>query len=347
MHAYEIIILPVGGMCTPLKGDTIFGHFCWQVAYDDSLLEGGLEQNLAYYTERPFAVFSSAFPVAEKRHGEREYFFKRPDLPLDWVFPNKGKDRIEAMRDRKRQKTQKWVLVNESLDLDLSKNKYFSDLDLTHYFLRSGESFGCALDEQIGFSRILAQSHNTINRVTGTTGTGEFAPYVKHSTYFLPIATLAIFVVLDQQVTDIDRITKGMERIGKFGYGSDAGTGMGRFTVVGSREIRIETAKQANALYFLGPVAPKPGSFEAAFFSPFTRYGKHGDVLARASNPFKNPVIAADEGAVFVPRDTNDLTKSYWGTGLTGLSLAKPETVFQGYSMCLPFHLPGRWGGEK
>jgi len=54
---YEITIRPVSGFGTPLKGDTLFGHFCWQAAYDASILNGGLNQWIACYAEKPCAVF--------------------------------------------------------------------------------------------------------------------------------------------------------------------------------------------------------------------------------------------------------------------------------------------------
>jgi len=63
---YEIIIKPESGFGTPLKGDTIFGHICWQVSYNPELLNGGLEKWIACYGERPFAVFSSAWPKIKK-----------------------------------------------------------------------------------------------------------------------------------------------------------------------------------------------------------------------------------------------------------------------------------------
>jgi len=57
---YEITLQPRSAMITPLKGDTLFGHFCWQAAHDPSLVDGSLDQQMARYDKAPFAVFSSA-----------------------------------------------------------------------------------------------------------------------------------------------------------------------------------------------------------------------------------------------------------------------------------------------
>lgn len=72
------------------------------------------------------------------------------------------------------------------------------------------------------------------------------------------------------------------------------------------------------------------------FYSPFTRFGKHGDVLAKSSNPFKNPVIMADEGAVFIPKNNEVFRKPYVGSAIRDLSKAKTTTIAQGYAPYIP-----------
>ena len=49
MKLYDVTIHPLSAFGTPLKGDTLFGQFCWQVAYDPGLVDGGLEKNLDRY----------------------------------------------------------------------------------------------------------------------------------------------------------------------------------------------------------------------------------------------------------------------------------------------------------
>jgi CRISPR-associated protein Csm4 len=62
---FVMTLEPQGALGTPLKGDTLFGHFCWQAQYDPDLINDGLESRLRSYAEAPFAVFSSAFPWLE------------------------------------------------------------------------------------------------------------------------------------------------------------------------------------------------------------------------------------------------------------------------------------------
>jgi CRISPR-associated protein Csm4 len=75
------------------------------------------------------------------------------------------------------------------------------------------------------------------------------------------------------------------------------------------------------------------------FFTPFTRFGRHGDVLAKSSNPFKNPVIMADEGGIFIPKSHESFTKPYIGRAVMNISKAEPRTVMQGYSLYLPVNV--------
>jgi CRISPR-associated protein Csm4 len=91
-----------------------------------------------------------------------------------------------------------------------------------------------------------------------------------------------------------------------------------------------------NACYTLAPCVPENDTHSDIFFMPFTRYGKHGDILAKSGNPFKNPVIMADEGAVLIPKSKEVFAKPYIGQAVLNLSKAEPKTVMQGYSLYIP-----------
>ena len=89
------------------------------------------------------------------------------------------------------------------------------------------------------FIKTFSQSHNTINRMTQTTGSGMFAPYAKEKFYYFPETELVIFVLIEESVTDIDRVLLGLERIGNWGFGRDASTGLGRFTLGEHDELHL------------------------------------------------------------------------------------------------------------
>ena len=338
MKFYEITIRPISAFATSLKGDTLFGHFCWQAAYDPSLVEGGLETVFAQYSERPFAVFSSVYPKLKRETGR--YLLKRPDLPLSWLFPEEKESREQRYENMKERKKLKWMILDQGLGIDLKNMLLLNDKAIVREALSiSTEEVQQVIDTDLTGTLIhgFLQPHNTINRFTDTTGTGEFAPYVIESCYYLPETELVLFVLVDEDLTSIDSITTGLDRIGRFGFGKDASTGKGRFEILGSDELPIPDAKDANACYTLAPCVPD--HFDRMYFTPFIRYGKHGDRLANAENPFKNPVIMADEGAVFFLENGKTFDKPYIGRAVNNVSKAQPEAVVQGYTPYLPMKL--------
>lgn len=340
MKCYEITIKPRSGFGTPLKGDTLFGHFCWQVHYDPGILNGGLDRWIDCYDTQPCAVFSTAWP--KLRIGERDrYALKRPALPLSRLFPDMGKDRRKRMRERKTRSHQKWIVVDENLHIDLKAARFMSDRELACE--AAGDLQGEARRRSLGTERCLMtaflQPHNTINRQTMTTGEGMFAPYTMPSIFYSPETKLAVFVLIDETATDIERVRRVLERIGNRGFGRDASTGLGRFDVINDREKDLPTVPGANACYTLAPSVPEKGMFGDCYFTPFTRFGRHGDLLAITGTPFKNPIIMADEGAVLIPADGGIGARPYLGTSVRNLSKSEPRTVAQGYAPFLPLKL--------
>jgi CRISPR-associated protein Csm4 len=333
---------PQGALGTPLKGDTLFGHFCWQAHYDPELLNDGLEVRLRTYAEAPFAVFSSAFPLLGGDPGH--YALKRPDLPLSWLFPPGDQDRVQQMRQRKIVKKKQWMLVPGDLRMDLREVEYISDRELRQRLLAQAapelrRRLAKLTEPTTAILAQFSQPHNSIHRLTQTTGPAPFAPYEQTIWHYQPGTRLAVFVLIDPGATDGDRVRTGLERIGQWGYGRDASIGLGRFRVTSHRELPLPQAPDANACYTLAPAVPVPDSYVQAYFLPLVRFGKHGDLLARAANPFKSPVLMADEGAVFLSRNLHLFDRPYLGRAVTGISKAKPQTVMQGYSFYLPFRL--------
>lgn len=340
MKLYAITLKPMSGFGTPLKGDTLFGHFCWQAANDPSLVEGGLQHQIALYMEKPFTIFSSAFPKLEKDKST-SYVLKRPEIPFSFMLPAQ-KDKAADMRQRKNFKKKKWMFVGDNLHLDIKSATFISDHELLEEAknqLTQETRRQMKKAEHVEFMKNFSQSHNTINRMTQTTGTGMFTPYAKEIFYYFPESELVVFVLIEESATDIDRVALGLERIGNWGFGRDASTGLGRFELGEQDEMPLPGLADSNACYVLSPCVPEEGAFKDAFFTPFVRFGKHGDRLACYGNPFKNPVIMADEGAVFIPNDKTAFNKPYIGQAVTNVSKSMPEAVVQGYAPYLPLKL--------
>ena len=336
MKLYEITLKPQGAFGTPLKGDTVFGHFCWQAAYDPELLEGGLDRQISTYAEKPFAVFSSAFPKLGSNPSV--YAVKRPDVPTPCgCRGGSRKERVLLLKDHARKK---WMLIEGVGRVALSEAKFLTGEELAKYSTSGSRNEGVSAVRKAEDSvSVSLQPHNTINRCTSTTGEGMFAPFLSPTFQYWSGLELAIFVLVDELATDIERVRIGLERIGAWGFGRDASTGIGRFLVSGHSPLNFPETQDAGACLALAPSVPDHGCFKKVFYSPFIRFGKHGDVLATSRNPFKNPVIMADEGAVYIAGDRGVFEKPYVGRAVSGVSRAKPETMVQGYAPYLPIKL--------
>lgn len=325
MKTYAIVIQPRSPFGTSLKGDTIFGQFCWQIAHDPGLLECSFEEVVKTYPERPFAIFSSAFPWL----GERKWCFKRPDVPMALFSDISSLDDKLRIEKRKELKKKRWVICDRPGVMESFKSvQLVTDSELLSHAKLGGDHFVIVSET----------NHNSINRLTGTTGEGH-SPFTQENIVYQQGGLLVIFAGIDHTVMTVEKLKIALEHIGIFGFGRDASTGKGRFSVEDIQEIDLFAygAKEPNALYTLGPSVPEPGKYRDALFTPFTRFGRHGDQLAISGKPYKNPVIMADEGGVFFPQDISESLKTpYLGTGLTGLSKILPETIAQGYSLYIP-----------
>ncbi|HIJ96301.1 MAG TPA: hypothetical protein HPP94_11310 [Desulfuromonadales bacterium] len=328
MKTYCITIEPRSSFGTPLKGDTLFGQFCWQAAYAPDLLTVSLDEVIRMYPEKPFAVFSSAYPSLP----DGRVALKRPDAPLDLLFDFSGKSREEIIGGRKAFKKLKWMLYDKPGALaDFRTCRYLDDQELALIA-------GLAAEKH---SSVEETSHNSINRLTGTTGDG-FAPFTQENTVYAVGCRLTLFVGIDETLLTMEALKTGLERIGTSGFGRDASTGLGKFAVIECSAVELATfgSLQPTALYTLSPSVPGITGYKDALFTPFTRFGRHGDRLAISGKPFKNPVIMADEGALYFPADIDDaLQRPYLGTALTGLSKIQETAVAQGYSLYIPVRL--------
>lgn len=340
MKFYEITITPTSPFGTLLKGDTLFGHFCWQVVHDPELVKGGLAAQLECYENSPFVVFSSAFPKTEQKN--TQYFLPRPEAVSLVREPVTAKSRKQRLLEGKALKKKPWMALDNLNTIELANVQFLTGEEVAirvygdrHLDLPPGLAINNARD----IISTISQPHNTINRQTGTTGPGLFAPYSRENQYYIPGTTLAIFLLLDESSTDIQRVCKGLERIGTWGFGRDASTGMGRFTVNASSEIPLPLLDTANACYTLAPSVPPEDVFTQTFFTPFVRFGKHGDRLATGKVPFKRPVVMADEGGVFIPDTGKRYTTPWLGNCVADVSYAERTAVAQGYSPWLPIKM--------
>ncbi|MDR1696478.1 MAG: hypothetical protein LBR69_07655 [Endomicrobium sp.] len=310
MKIYEILIKPKSAFVSQLKGDMLFGALCCQIENLSDLLKD-------YYTN-PFMVVSSAFYKKDKK-----YIFPSPACPNHLIFPK------QSFEDRRTNDEKKYFSYAEGNCLQINDLQFPDKKDEA-----KKEIYVCATNI----------AHNTINRLTQTTGGGEFAPFSTESVFYSDETELVIFAAIDEPRFDKENLEAAFKNLGILGYGKKASSGYGHFEVESIEESPIFKQKFSgcNYLYALSPFIPSEKD-ELKYFQPFTRYGKHGGELAVSKKPFKRPVIFADEAALLViPEICNwesAVSQFIIGKAIKGVSDILPDTVVQGYSLCLPCRL--------
>lgn len=309
MNGLTVTLRPLSAFGTPLAGDTLFGQLCWQLRLRRG--EAGLDDLLEGYTGGlPFAIVSDAFPAG---------LLPRPTVP----------DAVAQMpalpaAERKAMKRRQWLpLASHGLPLP--------------QWLRQACEARSATPT--------LQTQNTINRLTGTTGRGEFAPRQVDQIAFAPGTLLELHLLHDSARLPADELLTALSDIGQTGFGRDASSGLGKFEIVRSvTPSPILQGRPHRRAMTLAPCAPDPALLDAAncFYLPTTRFGRHGGIaaLGTGGGPFKRPILLAKTGALLTFGQPS--SAPFHGCGLGGrgrpLSATLPATVHQGYAPLLPLH---------
>ncbi len=330
MKVFEFCLKPVSDFATELQGDCLFGQICWQLA-QDSTLAGKISELLADYDTSPFCVVADPCMVFEK-DGRREYLLKTPfvQLPEKKIASGDYEQQKRQYAERKLKKRFKWTIVSMADRLEPMSECNLVDGSLVR------SRYNLADDWEM--IKTVRQTHNSIDRITGTTGTGAaFAPYTSNLFSWYPETKFSLFAGIRDGVS-VDGIFEALRRIGLTGYGADASSGKGRFELVGKpSEINLNEfgSKQPDSICVLSSVVPEDGMYEKICFEPFVRFGRHGNKLATSSTPFKQPVLKASTGAVLTPAKNRWPARQFIGRAVRGISHYK-ETVDQGYALFIP-----------
>jgi CRISPR-associated protein Csm4 len=322
MHILRFTIQPRAAFGTPLVGDTLFGQLCW--AFRHRFGNAWLGERLqGYCNGHPFMVISDAFPQG---------FLPLPTVPSR-LFES-------STEDHKMLKKKRWLPVAEfEADFRTWQSRASTDREAADTVFHEQ---GKGLDNP-ALQKVMPQSHNSINRETGTTGEGMFAPYSMSQIWFHPAMCFDLYAVIDKQRISAEELTAALADTGQSGYGRDASIGLGKFIIASiSSATALPKITNANAWLTLAACAPQGMGFdrERSFYRPVTRFGRHGNTMALSGNPFKRPVLLAATGSVFAPANGGlEDGCLYIGQGLKGVSTVQPEAVSQGYAPVLGIHM--------
>lgn len=335
MQTLTLTLKPLSAFGTLPLGDTLFGQLCWLLREHEG--EAKLTELLQDYTTgNPFAVVSDAFPSG---------YVPRPTVPLSYLRENDGNS-----GDRKAVKKKVWL--PESMLAQPCKKWLESCVSEKDVLAKWQENLPeKEKTPKNGFLEQELQQHNSISRLTGTTGQGQFAPYTLDQYWYGQGTKLNVHIVFDEGKISAEQLRATFKTMGLFGFGRDASIGLGKFELLEAATKTLPAIANANAVLTLAPCAPQGCGFDAkrSYYQLFTRFGRHGGSAVQSGNPFKTPVLMANTGAVFSSNLFN-ATTLFVGQGLGGLNdkgegiLSKqiPATVQQGYAPVIPIHFPAQ-----
>jgi CRISPR-associated protein Csm4 len=305
MNTLKFTLRPLSAFATALAGDTLFGQLCW--AARERFGEARLGELLEGYIDgRPCLVVSDGFPSG---------LLPRPTAP-DFALGLAGVDPAQ----RKQARTHRWLPADGA------------DQPLAHWMKKLSASDAI---------KTLVLTQNTINRYTGTTGEGQYAPRQVDRSFFSAKAHIDVYAVIDGRLS-ADTLCQLLADVGSHGYGRDATTGLGKFRV----EQPVEAARPQQASHHwltLAPCQPNPNELVAdgCYYTPLTRFGRHGNIAAVTAQPFKRPLLMIATGALLQSREPAQW--AFHGCGFGGsanrISNVIPDTVHQGYAPVVPLHL--------
>ena len=305
MDALKITLTPQTAFGTPLVGDTLFGHLCWNIAeaYGADRLRELLD---GYCNGNPFLIASDAFPAGH---------LPLPTLPSAyWTAGDET--------DRKKLKKKQWLPL-EALTAPVRDWQQHA---------RSNDDIAANLISSH------SQAHNSINRAISSTGDARFAPFASEQNWYSTESQWQLYLLHDPARITRDELAQILKNLGHSGYGRDASTGLGKYHLDALEAEQTLFARSGNAAMTLAPCCPQGQGFDGAhsYYQTLPRFGRHGNVQATAGNPFKKPVLMAQSGAVFSGERHG---RPWIGQGIGGISTTLPAAVHQGYAPAIALEL--------
>lgn len=288
---------------TPLAADTLFGHICWAMAYQEG------EEKLAEFldkmdSEMPPLVLSDPFPAGK---------LPVPVLPLQHNSHDvKRQDQYKELKKAACIDTEYLTACITNMDLEsiMQQLKKQKELKLLKY----------------------PTPHNYVNRLGA--GTVEGGVFFTEDIY--PEACQTLYeLYLFSEVYDAGQLRKIFNDALAGGYGRDKSTGRGVIKLLEIKQAELPCAENPNAVMLLGPCAPAENDPVKGFWSIKAKAGKLGGHWAISEYPFKKTIMMLQAGSILI----TDKCKPFYGRMVHDIHETLPQVVHYGISLALPVRL--------
>lgn len=270
MQLYRALIRLESPLSTPLQGDTIWGHLCWSIVLREG--EEALLRFFSRYSDGTVPViYSDVFPHDMLPNPELKPVFRETEEKFEDIAL------IKAIKRRKY----------------LPKSFFGTDTAFSVEKIRKVLEFAdTEPDEMV---KRVTRKHNTINRISGTTGDdGSF------------FTSEELWISAKDQIFDLyvlgemgeKELLEYTKMAFEHGYGADRSTGKGFVSVLSMEP--VETKKEGNRKMALSSFIPSDyEQFKNPRTRNFTKYGKLGEWYSIGRNPFKKPVVLFQQGSTW------------------------------------------------
>lgn len=294
---------------TPLMSDTLFGHICWGVLYNDG--EKALLNFLEENRQKPKLLLSDGFP--------QNY------LPMPLLKPDKGED-VNEQKDRKKYaENKKYRKKVRYIKKDfIFEGKKISFKKVCEDF-EKGNTDELKIRAHPEFIKVM-RTRNVIDRYTQTATDGGL--FSVDEIYLQGEKIVDLYAVTEYEKDVLKKyINFGIQR----GYGADKSTGAGIFEIKSIEETAFP--EKGDYLLALSSFIPSENEIlEDLRAEIMTKFGKIGDNHDFFQVPFKKPMIMFRAGASFMARE-NDI---YAGRMLEGIHKI-PGIVHSAYAPLIRF----------
>lgn len=314
MPYYMVRLWLEAPLATPMISGTLFGHLCW--AYRWRHGSGAFQDWLRGLEPEPLLV-SDAMP--------RGYLPK----PLVRVLPRDPHP--EEGVQLKTFKKQSWISRDQFLQIrdHLNEDALFAALKADE--ASRAQERGRKRSEDVAPGELLSvrSPHNTIDRRTGRTPEQGGLYFADEDWPSLAAQEREVYVYSNMERHSLAEL---FELTGKFGYGRDASTGRGRFSVCGVEEAPeglFEGGGNRRMSLSHGSLTP---NMDDPRYRLHAHYGKVGGLFAVSARPFKQPVTLLRPGATFQPLDAGP-----YGELLRGVYSENHDVVFSAWHLTVPY----------
>ncbi|MBK7380370.1 MAG: hypothetical protein IPJ03_15550 [Ignavibacteriales bacterium] len=283
------------GLLTELQSDTIYGHFCWRLK--ERLGADKLTDFISnYQSGNPIFILSDGLlQVNDEIHFPRPYIFNKP------VHKEIKAEKILEFVDRKKNKERNYLTLSEF-------NKFLSTGEIIIEDKKETDD----VKKKKGMPLINGTLRVSVQIDRNNFGSSEGKLFSFNPRYTREDVSYVVLIkVLDDSAFDSYECESIIKEVFKVGFGKKKSSGYGQFEILSFGEFNdIKEPENSNAFMVLGNYL----TTDADKVSPIgyeinTKYGKLGEELSGAENPFKNPIVFLTAGSCF----KTEIKKDFYG----------------------------------